>query len=157
MRLHDQDRVSGGAPGSFSLSLDIFFPFFCYFNFLQFFSLRENGWKAVYGNGILCLKAVKFALWNNSQLRDGIGWADCQPTCFRSFLLSLFLCFLSWCPCSLYAWCPCFESYFFYSFYFFTRMYSYVTRMLLVCIRMWLVCYLYVLVCIRMSSVCTRM
>ena len=76
--------VSGGAPGSFSLSLNNFFLF----NVLLFEFSRENGWKSVYGNGILCLKAVKFVVWNNSQLRNVIGCADCQPTCFHSFTLS---------------------------------------------------------------------
>ena len=123
------------------------------FNFLFQFS-RENGWKSVCGNGILCLKAVKFPLWNNSQLRNVIGCPDCQSTCFHSFIFS----FLCWCSCSLCSWCPCFVSYFFTIFFhFFTRMYSYVTLMLLVCTRMWLVCYPYVVVCIRMSSMCTCM
>ena len=95
-----------------------------------------------------------------------IGCADCQPKCFHSFILSLFLSFLCWSSFCLYAWCPSFESYFFfYLFYPFvfvcypyvTRMYSYVTRVLPVCTRMYsyvigvypyvLVCYSYVVVC----------
>ena len=54
--------LSGGAPGSFSLSLNILNFHFLLFQFSPIFSLHENGWKSVYGNGtILCLKAVKFA------------------------------------------------------------------------------------------------
>ena len=74
MRLHDQDRVGkwvgggggggggGKGDGSFSVSLNIYiFSSFVLFQFSPIFSLRENGWKSVYGNSILCLKAVKFA------------------------------------------------------------------------------------------------
>ena len=130
----------------FSLSLNNFF-----FNFLLFQFSRENGWKSVYGNGILCLKAVKFALWNNSQLCNVIGCADCQSTCFHSSILS---CVGVPFPSPRVPGVPASSRTF---FYFFTRMYSYVTLMLLVCTRMWLVCYPYVLVCIRMLSVCTLM
>ena len=126
------------------------------------FSLHENGWKLVYGNGILCLKAVKFAWWNNSQLRHVVGCADCQPTCFHSLVISLFIVleflFLV-CLVSLIR----VVSFLFLFFYIFTRIYSYVSRMLSyvtrilpVCTRMYayvigvypyvVVCYSYVLV-----------
>ena len=90
--------------------------------------------------------------WNNSELRNVIGCADCQPTCFHSFFFSLLIlsCVGVLVPCipgvpasSRTCWT-----------FFFTRMYSYVTRMLLVCTRHG---YPYVLVFIRRSSVCTRM
>ena len=150
--------VSGGAPGSFSLSLNNFFLF----NVLLFEFSRENGWKSVYGNGILCLKAVKFVVWNNSQLRNVIGCADCQPTCFHSFTLS---CVGVPVPCV-----PCvpgvpassrtfllFYPYVFVCYPYVARMYSHVTRVLPVCTHMYsyiISVYPYILVCDSYVVVC---
>ena len=93
------------------------------------------------------------------QLRNVIGCADCQPTCFHSFILSLFLCFLCWWSSSLYAWCPCFESY----FYTFCTLKAVCIRVLPVCRLCVLLCdsyvtrmYSYVFVCHRCVPVCTR-
>ena len=137
----------------------IFFSVFKYslFQFSPIFLLRENGWKSVYRNGILCLKAAKF-VWSSSVTL--IGCADYQPTCFHSFILSLFLCFLCWWSSSLYAWCPCFESY----FYTFCTLKAVCIRVLPVCRLCVLLCdsyvtrmYSYVFVCHRCVPVCTRM
>ena len=164
MRSRDQDRVVkwGHARLPFPLFTDILNFHFLLFQFSPIFSLHENGWKLVYGNSILCLKAVKFAWWNNFQLCHVVGCADCQPTCFHSLFLSLFIVleflFLV-CLVSLIR----VVSFLFLFFYIFTRIYSYVSRMLSyvtrilpVCTRMYayvigvypyvVVCYSYVLV-----------
>ena len=122
--------VSGGAPGSLSLSLLIYWIFiFCYFNFLQFFHYTKmvGYW----------FTEMVFFVWRplNSldgiipmQLRHVVGCADCQPTCFHSLFVSLFIVleflFLV-CLVSLIRVVP-----FFLCFYIFTRIYSYVSRML---------------------------
>ena len=153
MRLRDQDRVVkwGRARRSFPLFTNILNFHFLLFQFSPIFSLHENGWKLVYGNGILCLKAVQFAWWNNSQLRHVVGCADCQPTCFHSLFVSLFIVLE-------FLFLVCLVSlirvvFFLLFFYIFTRIYSYVSRMLSYVTRM----YPYVWVCHRCVPVCTRM
>lgn len=62
MRLHDLDRVGKLGPVRIFSSLFKFMFFnFLLFQFSTIFSLHEKSWKSVYGNGIFCLKAVKFA------------------------------------------------------------------------------------------------
>ena len=111
----------------FHLSLNNFFSIFRYFNFLA---------KMV-GNRFT---EIVFFVWRPLNSLDGIipsfaiGCADCQPTCFHSFFLSLFLYFLvlmSLFPVCLVSLLRVVLFYFF--FHFFTRMYLYVTCMLLVC------------------------
>ena len=98
---------------------------------------NENGWKSVYGNGILCLKAVKFASWNNSQLRN----ADDRVRKTVNFL------FLS--P-SVSAPFPCMPGVPASSRTFLPVW----IRMLPVCCSYVLVCYPYVLVCYSYVVVC---
>ena len=136
-----------GKWGRARIFFSLFKQFFL-FNVLLFQFSRENGWKSVYRNGILCLKAVKFVLWNNSQLRNVIGCADCQPTCFHSFTLS---CVGVPVPCvpgvpASSRTFLLFYPYVFVCYPYVARMYSYVTRMLPVCDSYVVVCYLYVLV-----------
>ena len=87
---------------------------------------NENGWKSVYGNGILCLKAVKFASWNNSQLRNADDRVRRLST-FSFFFLVLVLLFLV-CLASLLRVALCYP-YVFVCYPYVARMYSYVTRM----------------------------
>ena len=131
MRLHDQDRVGKwGAPGSFSLSyfVSVFSNVFITLKWLEiclqkWYSLFKGRWTWI------CL----------IQLRNVIGCADCQPTCFRSFTLSLFLYFSLSCvggPLPCMPGVPALRRTFFYFFYFKTSIYSCVTRKSLVCTLM---------------------
>ena len=131
MRLHDQDRVGKwGAPGSFSLSyfVSVFSNVFITLKWLEiclqkWYSLFKGRWTWI------CL----------IQLRNVIGCADCQPTCFRSFTLSLFLYFSLSCvggPLPCMPGVPALRRTFFNFFYFKTSIYSCVTRKSLVCTLM---------------------
>ena len=148
--------VSGGAPGSLSLSLLIYWIFiFCYFNFLQFFHYTKmvGYW----------FTEMVFFVWRplNSldgiipmQLRHVVGCADCQPTCFHSLFVSLFIVleflFLV-CLVSLIRVVPFFMFLHFYPYLFLC--FSYV----IVCDSYFTCTYSYVCLCHRCVPVCSRM